>query len=423
MIALRSTNKFFNFAMSIDSRVFKGILQHQNTQFEIKIESLEKKLSLFEGNTANISGDYVQFLLYKYVKLKKTPGHYIQDAFSQGSQLHQLIKNPILSKALTEKSAGDKPSLATREKTPGFMDTWFKKSPIVEKIQTGKFMDKLRSINDAIKNGVKDQIDTNKENQKSENDEILINAEDTSNCSHTFIQEPAVKEEISRLADRSKEQDFESIGIKLETDINSIPKELIIERNNFFDKTMDQIKTGSATFNKLVKELDTETLRELSVKIFGNWIQTFFLSQLLFQEAKELSTLKEFLACELAKTCFENCGLTSEVENLKEQFGVANRVKEHLLAKSTNLELKIHETTCDNASVNEQRRIMEIQAKSLEESLNKNQNYSNVLEGKVTQLYGEYQALAKSEKIMKKENNILMNDANKIMSIFEGLDL
>lgn len=144
---------------------------------------------------------------------------------------------------------------------------------------------------------------------------------------------------------------------------------------------------------------------------------------MLFQEAKELSTLKEFLACELAKTCAENCGLTSEVENLKEQFGVTQRVKEYLLAKSTNLELKIHETTCDNASVNEQRRIMEIQAKSLEESLNKNQNYSKMLEEKVTQLYGEYQALAKSEKIMKKENNILMNDANKIMSVFEGLDL
>lgn len=85
--------------MSIDSRVFKGILQHHHTQFQIKISSLEKKLSLFEGNTANISGDYVQFLLYKYVKLKKSPGHYIQDAFSQGSQLHQLIKNPAVTEA------------------------------------------------------------------------------------------------------------------------------------------------------------------------------------------------------------------------------------------------------------------------------------------------------------------------------------
>lgn len=363
MIALRSTNKFFNFAMSIDSRVFKGILQHQNTQFEIKIESLEKKLSLFEGNTANISGDYVQFLLYKYVKLKKSPGHYIQDAFSEGSQLHQLIKDPLASKALQNKSTEDKTPLATREKS-GFMDNWFKKSPIVEKIQTGKFMDKLKSINNAIKSGIKDNIDSKKENQKPGNGQIKINADDTSNCSVAFIEEPAVREEISRLEERSKEQDFESIGIKLETDINSIPKELIVERNNFFDKTMEQIKTGSATFNKLVKDLDTETLRELSTKIFGNWIQTFFLSQLLFQEAKELSTLKEFLACELAKTCFENCGLTSEVENLKEQFGVTQRVKEYLLAKSTNLELKIHETTCDNASINEQRRIMEIQAKS-----------------------------------------------------------
>lgn len=46
-----------------------------------------------------------------------------------------------------------------------------------------------------------------------------------------------------------------------------------------------------------------------------------------------------------------------------------------------------------------------------------------MLEEKVTQLYGEYQALAKSEKIMKKENNIFVKDATNIMSVFEELDL
>lgn len=257
MIALRSTNKFFNFAMSIDSRVFKGILQHHHTQFKIKIDSLEKKLSLFEGNTANISGDYVQFLLYKYVKLKKSPGHYIQDAFSQGSQLHQLIKNPLMTQALGQKCPEEKPSFAMREKTPGFMDSWFKKSPIVEKIQTGKFMDKLKSINNAIKKSATiDDHDCNKENlAKNVVGSEKVNADDTNNCSYSFIDEPAVKSEISRLEAISKEQDFESIGIKLETDINSIPKELIKERNQFFDKTMEQIKTGSGIFNKLVKEL------------------------------------------------------------------------------------------------------------------------------------------------------------------------
>merc|ERR1712110_623595 len=45
MIALRSTASFFNFAISIDSRVFKFILQHHHSQFQNKIESLEKKLS------------------------------------------------------------------------------------------------------------------------------------------------------------------------------------------------------------------------------------------------------------------------------------------------------------------------------------------------------------------------------------------
>lgn len=85
MIALKSTSNFFNLCVSQDSRVFRLILQHHHSQFQNKIDSLEKKLSLFEGNTANISGDYVQFLLYKYVKLKKSPGSYIQGAFVKGN--------------------------------------------------------------------------------------------------------------------------------------------------------------------------------------------------------------------------------------------------------------------------------------------------------------------------------------------------
>jgi len=135
MTTLRTTNKFFNFSLSIDSKVFKGILQHHHSQFKIKIESLEKKLSLFEGNTANISGDYVQFLLYKYVKLKKTPGHYIQDAFSKGNELHQLIKNPKLVNALRDKNVAEKPSFQMREKTPGFMESFLKKTPFAKKFR------------------------------------------------------------------------------------------------------------------------------------------------------------------------------------------------------------------------------------------------------------------------------------------------
>lgn len=61
MVSLKSTNKFFHLALSVETRVFNSVLQHHHAQFEIKIASLEKKLSLFEGNTANITGDYVQF--------------------------------------------------------------------------------------------------------------------------------------------------------------------------------------------------------------------------------------------------------------------------------------------------------------------------------------------------------------------------
>jgi len=66
---------------------------------------------------------------------------------------------------------------------------------------------------------------------------------------------------------------------------------------------------------------------------------------------------------------------------------------------------------------------MEIQAKSLEESFNESQNYSNVLEKKLTQLYSEYQLVQKSQNLLKSENKIIMNDAVKIMKVFDDLEL
>lgn len=412
MVALRSVNKFIHFTLSVESRVFNSILQHHHSQFEVKIASLEKKLSLFEGNTANISGDYVQFLLYKYVKLKKSPGQYIQDAFCDGNQLFNMINDKSAVKTLNQKQKEVQPptqGVAFMEK----LDDKIKSSSYAEK--WSNFKSKFGPKNTTAVAEVKHSQTV----QKSEANVKDANATKSVN----FVEKPAVQEEIERLKERALNQDLEAIGIKLETDINSVPKELIIERNNYFDKTMSQIKEGIETFNKMSKDLSADALRDLSTTLFSNWIRTFFMSQLLFQEAKELGTLKEFLACELAKTCFENCGLTSQVENLKEELGVTQRVKEYLLSKSRNLELKIHETTCENASFNEQRRIMEIQTRSLEESLNKSQNYSKVLEQKVTQLYGDYQSVQKSEKMMRKENGIIVSDAQKIMSVFDELDI
>jgi len=66
---------------------------------------------------------------------------------------------------------------------------------------------------------------------------------------------------------------------------------------------------------------------------------------------------------------------------------------------------------------------MEIQAKSLEESFNESQNYSNVLEKKLTQLYSEYQTIQKSQSLLKSENKIIMNDAVNIMKVFDDLEL
>jgi len=55
--------------------------------------------------------------------------------------------------------------------------------------------------------------------------------------------------------------------------------------------------------------------------------------------------------------------------------------------------------------------------------LNENQDYSKILEEKVTQLYVEYQGVVKSQSVLKSENKIIMNDAVKIMKVLEDLDL
>lgn len=195
MIALRSSCSSLNFTVSQDSRVFRFILQHHHSQFQNKIESLEKKLSLFEGNTANISGDYVQFLLYKYVKLKKAPGSYIQGAFSKGNGLFDLTKNPAKIKlnVTTEQITDNSGKLFGNLMSGGLANNWQN----IKKTMKSKIAEKLDGGNS---NG-----DTNNLDKVSE-----------FNNSYVFIEEPAVKEEMQKLENKSKLQDFEALATKLE---------------------------------------------------------------------------------------------------------------------------------------------------------------------------------------------------------------
>lgn len=136
-----------------------------------------------------------------------------------------------------------------------------------------------------------------------------------------------------------------------------------------------------------------------------------------------MSTLKEFLACELAKTCFENCGLTSELETVKEQLSTAQRVKEYLVTKSTNLELKIHDISCENASINEQRTITDIKAKNLEDTLLENQSYIKMLESKIKVMYRENRSMEKNDIQLNYANREILLSAQKVYDIFDNLDL
>lgn len=199
--------------------------------------------------------------------------------------------------------------------------------------------------------------------------------------------------------------------------MNNVPKELIIQRNNYFDDRITQIKTCIKTFDEQVKDIDVKVLKQMVSQIYSSFIETYFLSQMLYQESKELCTLKEFLACELAKTCFENCELSSERENTREQLNAAQRVKEYLLMKSTNLELKIHDLTCENANVNEQKRVSEFKVKSLEESLTENQTYTKMLEEKLTKMYTEYKENKKNCHAMNIENKKISKGAKQVYDI------
>lgn len=208
--------------------------------FKNKVVSLEKKLSLFEGNTANVTGDYVQFLLYKYVKLRRVPGSYIQDAFSQGKKLVEIAVNKN----------------CTVHKRSSF---------VLEQLKT------IERINSCNSNREIDSPD------KSEGKSSVVNKKD---CG-IFIEEPAIMEEINGLKMRSQSQDFEALANKLEVDMNNIPKALIIERNNFFDKTLDQIQTCITNFHGIAnKETNIQSLKELLSIIVSNFVETFYKSQL-----------------------------------------------------------------------------------------------------------------------------------------------
>jgi len=57
---------------------------------------------------------------------------------------------------------------------------------------------------------------------------------------------------------------------------------------------MIQIKDGIHNFNSVIENLNGQVLKDFTTKLYSNWIETFFLSHLLFQDSKELLTLKEF---------------------------------------------------------------------------------------------------------------------------------
>jgi len=66
------------------------------------------------------------------VKLKKTPGAYIQDAFSKGNSLQNIVKNPSLLKQLTitEEEKKDTVKESSAIGNGGFMES-FKNKGII----------------------------------------------------------------------------------------------------------------------------------------------------------------------------------------------------------------------------------------------------------------------------------------------------
>lgn len=142
------------------------------------------------------------------------PGAYIQDVFSQGKVLV---------------------GIATSQSCMGYKRSSF----ILEQLTT---IEKIQSS--SLKNLI-----SSKENDKDSRGEPS-----TDNDSGMFIEEPAIIKEINGLKMRSQSQDLEALANKLELDMNNVPKALIVERNNYFDKTMDQIKTCIQSFKEIAND-------------------------------------------------------------------------------------------------------------------------------------------------------------------------
>lgn len=152
-------------------------------------------------------------------------------------------------------------------------------------------------------------------------------------------------EENLKNADLEFENTKESIDFiieQLKIDI-SPPMEIIELRNDFFGRTKDQIKENIEKFKQETKDLGILGLRSVINQLFPLFTELFFMSRMLFQEAKEIDSFKDWLIHNLLKALMKNSQLQGEIDNYRQEREASSSVKDMLMKRTSSLERQVHD--------------------------------------------------------------------------------
>ena len=102
-------------------------------------------------------------------------------------------------------------------------------------------------------------------------------------------------QEILDLSQQDFEMTRESIDqvlahLKIEEDI---PKDIVQLRNQFFDQSCSEVTQVIREFSERLKNVKKQQVQSLIVKLMPSFLELFYMSRMLFQEAKELDGFKD----------------------------------------------------------------------------------------------------------------------------------
>jgi FtsZ-binding cell division protein ZapB len=151
--------------------------------------------------------------------------------------------------------------------------------------------------------------------------------------------------------------DFITDSLKIE---EGVPKDVVAVRNEYFEETTNQIKEATSSFSEKLKAIKKKAVKSLIIKLFPSFVELFFLVRMLFQEAKEIDSFKDWLTHKLLMSLMELESLKEELDNYKEQSNVHKDVKDILMNRNKGLERQLHLLSDKNIALNEAIRVRDL---------------------------------------------------------------